>query len=896
MRYRDGVTGRLRVAGRPRRRVTFGRRCSTSLLPGLGEHRSKSAAHVVDPNGKRKRITTTAMPAPSTQGEFELLVQDHLDQIADDAVESVLRADEQRWRRTLQRIFDDVDDTLFDLRRDYRGPNRAQVLADFEDQRARVAIVLGSLGDDIDLDELDAVDDDLVTPPGERAATPTETAPRPKDGVAQLQLSWTPGQLIAWSSGPNARHERTDAVLARLEKIGGGQLGWQERRAVKVPDGSRADATETDIINGLGWLTALRTVTDDTTGASVSWMGAVAALAVQLATQGRMVPTVKKLKRRLTDEQREKQLASYVVRWVPALIEEAELTALAESLPPAVTVLENRRDAKAFTIAVLSDLIDAVCCTAAARLETPAPPEDPRTKTDVSEVMLANLDGKIFDAPSRYGSEIASRIDRWSRPITGPLSVKLTVLLDPPGDANDWYLAVKAPGPDGDLEPIESAMVNSGSGRGKDLQDHLTRLERLFPPLLRPGARRRGEVILSQDEAWQLMSGTGDALMAAGYDVRIPLLGKGKPAPSLKLTADDADESVVGAQQLANVSWSAVFDDVELTRRGHPGARGRGSATRPVTRPLGRARQGRSGCSRPCPRRPRRHLASSPAPTCCATPSASRARRSRVASRSAARAGPPICSAVRVTSLTTSPPAPTGSRASCATTRPRPWHGSSSSTARASVAASRSTWASARPRPCSPTSCSSTSDGPSLVIAPPAVVGNWAVEARRFTPGLDVVVHHGPNRVDAARFDAMANQADLVITTYGTAVRDVDALEKVAWGKVVLDEAQAIKNPASDTAQQLRRIPARTRLALDRNPDRERPRRPVGDPRLRQSGPRRTAGVVHRESLRGRHRQGRRRAGPPCAQRHPRVPPHQSSSRPSPPSCPIASTSSTTVR
>ena len=52
-----------------------------------------------------------------------------------------------------------------------------------------------------------------------------------------------------------------------------------------------------------------------------------------------------------------------------------------------------------------------------------------------------------------------------------------------------------------------------------------------------------------------------------------------------------------------------------------------------------------------------------------------------------------------------------------------------------------------------------------------------------------------------------------MITTYATAVRDVDALAEVSWDMVVLDEAQAIKNPTSDTAQQLRRIPARTRLA-----------------------------------------------------------------------------------
>ena len=64
----------------------------------------------------------------------------------------------------------------------------------------------------------------------------------------------------------------------------------------------------------------------------------------------------------------------------------------------------------------------------------------------------------------------------------------------------------------------------------------------------------------------------------------------------------------------------------------------------------------------------------------------------------------------------------------------------------------------------------------------------------------------------------MAERADLVITTYGTAVRDVDALAKVDWGKVVLDEAQAIKNPTSETAQQLRRIEARSRIALTGTP------------------------------------------------------------------------------
>jgi SNF2 family DNA or RNA helicase len=108
--------------------------------------------------------------------------------------------------------------------------------------------------------------------------------------------------------------------------------------------------------------------------------------------------------------------------------------------------------------------------------------------------------------------------------------------------------------------------------------------------------------------------------------------------------------------------------------------------------------------------------------------------------------------------------------------------------------------------------------GPTLVIAPPAVVGNWMAEATRFTPELRVVVHHGANRAAPEEIAAKVADADIVVTTYGTAVRDVEAIAAVEWDRVVLDEAQAIKNPANDTSQQLRRIPARTRIALTGTP------------------------------------------------------------------------------
>src|SRR5437763_8565146 len=108
--------------------------------------------------------------------------------------------------------------------------------------------------------------------------------------------------------------------------------------------------------------------------------------------------------------------------------------------------------------------------------------------------------------------------------------------------------------------------------------------------------------------------------------------------------------------------------------------------------------------------------------------------------------------------------------------------------------------------------------GPALVIAPPAVVGNWVAEADKFTPGLSVAVHHGASRASAQELEGELADSDVVITTYATAVRDIEALAALDWDRVILDEAQAVKNPASDTAQQLRRVPARSRIALTGTP------------------------------------------------------------------------------
>jgi hypothetical protein len=108
--------------------------------------------------------------------------------------------------------------------------------------------------------------------------------------------------------------------------------------------------------------------------------------------------------------------------------------------------------------------------------------------------------------------------------------------------------------------------------------------------------------------------------------------------------------------------------------------------------------------------------------------------------------------------------------------------------------------------------------GPTLVICPMSVAGNWQREAKRFAPELGTLVHHGTERLRGPAFARAANASDLVITTYALAARDRDALSSVAWRRVVLDEAQNIKNGSAKQARAARALKANQRVALTGTP------------------------------------------------------------------------------
>ncbi|WP_141327108.1 DEAD/DEAH box helicase, partial [Myxococcus sp. AB025B] len=99
----------------------------------------------------------------------------------------------------------------------------------------------------------------------------------------------------------------------------------------------------------------------------------------------------------------------------------------------------------------------------------------------------------------------------------------------------------------------------------------------------------------------------------------------------------------------------------------------------------------------------------------------------------------------------------------------------------------------------------------SLVVCPTSVLPNWVAELKRFRPSLKVCVYHGPGRaLDAA--------ADVTLTTYSILRLDAEVLGAQDWAMVVLDEAQAIKNPESQVARAAFGIKSGFRLALSGTP------------------------------------------------------------------------------
>ncbi|MBN37454.1 MAG: serine/threonine protein kinase [Opitutae bacterium] len=103
----------------------------------------------------------------------------------------------------------------------------------------------------------------------------------------------------------------------------------------------------------------------------------------------------------------------------------------------------------------------------------------------------------------------------------------------------------------------------------------------------------------------------------------------------------------------------------------------------------------------------------------------------------------------------------------------------------------------------------------SLVVCPATLLENWRREAQRFCPDFSVLVHHGPDRAEES---AALGKPDLVITSYGTLVRDLDLFQRIPFLCVIGDEAQHLKNRKTQNAQAMASLSSDGRVLLTGTP------------------------------------------------------------------------------
>src|SRR3954451_3231851 len=400
---------------------------------------------------------------------------------------AILRADERKSLTLLDRLIFDAEEDLESVR-NLKGEERDQVVADFTDTLHGLQSTAARLRPPPAAPVLDLSHADehlgLTSEPWE----PEEVL---------LQASWSDGQVVVWAGGRGSPPDTNDALATRLEAIGGPSVGWQLHAGVPLPGGLRAEAVAIPMKDALGWLVAIGGGhTTAGLGASVQWLGRAALEGVRLAARGSAVPALRL-------GRMDGGSVDAAVHWVPALLDAAVVNALASAMPGAVVAVGGG-NGRATATSVITAAVEAIFAESIERIELPAAPAHARTPLDFDNTVIAHLGGSTFRGNAGLATATSRRLEQWSRSITDASRPKLVVQLDPPTPGGVWLVSVFAPSGKGPLTPID-AVLRTDSGR-RIIGGEWQRLGRMFPAVDRVGASRRGQVAISQDEAWEFMT------------------------------------------------------------------------------------------------------------------------------------------------------------------------------------------------------------------------------------------------------------------------------------------------------------------------------------------------------------------------------------------------------
>jgi SNF2 family DNA or RNA helicase len=112
---------------------------------------------------------------------------------------------------------------------------------------------------------------------------------------------------------------------------------------------------------------------------------------------------------------------------------------------------------------------------------------------------------------------------------------------------------------------------------------------------------------------------------------------------------------------------------------------------------------------------------------------------------------------------------------------------------------------------------SKPSDTPALLVAPTSVIGNWDREIKKFAPSIEVFIYHGNQRKDIS-FHKAIEKKQIIITSFGLLRRDKAVFQGYHWSRIIVDEAQNIKNPTSSQTKALCSLKSDSKIALTGTP------------------------------------------------------------------------------
>jgi SNF2-related domain/SNF2 Helicase protein/Helicase conserved C-terminal domain len=581
-------------------------------------------------------------------------------------------------------------------------------------------------------------------------------------------------------------------------------------------------------------------------GATLRFLAEASKLALELVVRGRLVPVL------------EREEAGYAGRWrpCPGPADVRRLRLLAEAMPPACRAEvagPNGESEGRPASRVLEELVDAVGDAAArsALADHPLLGSGPRSRpASVAEAWLRSLRGPDARVPGdpRRLADLDRALDAWRRAAEpASLGLRLCLRLAPPNDPErhgpSWRVELLLQAPD-DPSLLVSAdevwrsrgrLAGLGGAEGQPqerLLAELGRASRLWPGLERAlDAPRPVELRLDTDQAYAFLRDAAPLLAQAGFGVLLPAWWRAREGRlGLRLRTAKARPGEapavpgrLGSEALTDYRWELALGDHPLSAEE---LRELAGLKVPLVQVRGRWVEMRPDQVRAALAFLERQRDGGDAPTAAEVLRAG-------LGLDAERGGLPVVGAETEgwigELLSGGPerrleavPTPAGFQG-----RLRPYQerglawlsflgrlGLGACLADdmglgktvqllALLAAERA---------------DGGSPGPTLLVCPMSVVGNWQREAARFAPGLRVHVHHGGQRAAGEALAEAVAGCDLVITTYALVARDQEGLAALPWHRVVLDEAQNVKNSAARQTQAVRALRAGQRVTLTGTP------------------------------------------------------------------------------